>query len=368
MRILIDARFLGTGTGLSYYTENLIKNLAKLDDKNSYLIILENKYFDQFKPPAPNFKKIKINAPHYSLAEQTRLPSLIKKLKPDLVHFTNFNHPLLFRGLCVFTIQDLILSVVPLKVNFFKKWMYKLTISSAVRKGKKIIVPSMNTKKDLQIILKVKSDKISIIYDGIVFPPPETSLKKVNLEKELKIKKPYILYVGRFAPHKNLPRLLEAFHLLKNKYNINHQLVLVGSKDKDYLSLKQKVVQLNLEDAVVFTGFLKDEKLFERLYREASLLVLPSLYEGFGLSVLDAMSRGVPIACSEISSLPEIAGKTAQFFNPQDPIDIAEKIDAVLNDNILREKLIREGLKQYKKFPWEKTAQETLLVYKDVIK
>jgi glycosyltransferase involved in cell wall biosynthesis len=246
--------------------------------------------------------------------------------------------------------------------------MYKLTISSAVRKGKKIIVPSMNTKKDLQRILKVKSNKISIIHDGIVFPLSEARLSKVDLEKELEIKNPYILYVGRFAPHKNLPRLLEAFHLLKNKYNINHQLVLVGSKDKDYLSLKQKVAQLSLKDAVVFTGFLKDENLFERLYREASLLILPSLYEGFGLPVLEAMSRGVPVACSNTFSLLEIAGNAAQFFKPENPKDIADSIYKVLTDNILKEGLINKGLKQYKKFSWAKTARKTLSVYKDVIK
>jgi glycosyltransferase involved in cell wall biosynthesis len=364
MRILIDARFLGTGTGLSAYTENLIKNLEDIDKKNQYLILIEKQYFNQLNLKAPNFKKIGISASHYSLAEQIKLPRLIKKLKPDLVHFTNFNHPLYFKGKSIFTIQDLTLLLYPPRVNFLKHFIYKIILNSAIRKAEKIIVPSQNTQKDLQKILKVRKEKIVMIPDGFTPPKVSDADSREIIKEKYRITRKYILYIGRFAPHKNIDGLLGAYQILKTKYSLNYQLVLAGKKDKDFFSLKKKTKELGLADDVVFTGFIEEQDLGS-LYKHASLLMLVSFYEGFGLPALEAFSVGTPVLASKASSLPEITGKAALLVDPQDIKAIADGMCGVLVNHKIREALIKKGFEQTKKFSWFKMASETLKVYNE---
>ena len=368
MKILIDARFLGTGTGISCYIENLIKNLMKIDQENDYSIVLENEHFDQFNFKAKNFKKIRINAPYYSLSEQIKLPFLIKKLNPDLVHFASFNHPLIYRGICLFTIHDLILSLFPPKVNIIKKFAYQAAINSVAKKGKKIIVPSHSTKNDLHKLLNIEENKIKVIYDGVNQVKNEGIELNFNYFKNKhKINKKYLLYIGRFASHKNVLGLIDSFSILKNKYKANYQLVLVGGKDKDYFYLKQRTEELKLKKDIIFTGSLNKKEL-SQVYQNAFVFILPSFYEGFGLPILEAMSYGVPVICSDVSSLPEIAGDAGYFFNPKNINNMAQKINNVLTNGKLRVRLIEKGQKRYKFFSWLKMAEETLLLYKSVIK
>lgn len=368
MHILIDARFWGTGTGIATYTENLIKNLARIDQKNHYSVVLENRYFDRFYFVAPNFNKLKIKAPHYSLAEQILLFRLIEKVKPDLVHFTNFNHPLLYQGLCVFTIHDLILSLFPPPENIIKKLAYQIVIRSALKKADKVIAVSQNTKKDLQKIFNLKADEIKVIYHGVEKPRETFSQKEVDLfKKKYSLKPNYLLYVGRFAAHKNVGRLIRAFYKLKKNYQIAQQLVLVGPLEKEYPSLKRLVENYHLESEVIFTGAV-DRKGLSLLYKGAELFICPSLYEGFGLPVLEAMSYGVPVVCSRVASLPEIALHAAVYFDPYNTNEIAEKIYEVLKDQRLKRYLVREGERRCNAFSWAKTARETLRVYQSLVK
>jgi glycosyltransferase involved in cell wall biosynthesis len=362
MRIMIDARFWGTKTGISAYTENLVKNLEIIDRKNKYIILLEEKYFDQYIPKMVNFKKIKISAPHYSVAEQVRLPGLIKKVKPDLVHFTNFNHPIAYRGNCIFTIQDLILSLYPPNVGSIKKELYKLIINSAVQKAKEIIVPTESTRRDLINTLKVKENKIKIIPDGFTAPVIIKDKKKDYLKNKYGISDKYFFYIGRFAPHKNINGLIDAFYLFKLKYGAKYQLVLAGKKDKDYSSLIKRVKKLKLEKDIIFSGFIDDSDL-GIVYQKALILLLPSFYEGFGLPVLEAMSVGTPVLTSNISSLPEIAGDAALFVDPEDKKAMAEGINKILSNNKFTKSLVQKGYEQAKKFSWRKMAKETLKVY-----
>ena len=362
MRILIDARFWGTKTGISAYTENLVKNLEIIDRKNDYIILLEEKYFNQYGPKIASFRKIKISAPHYSVAEQINLPRLINKIKPDLVHFTNFNHPIIYRGNCIFTIQDLILSLYPPKVSSIKKELYKLTITSAARKAKEITVPTESTYRDLINILKVKKNKIKVIPDGFTIPAIIKGKKRDYLKNKYGISDEYFLYIGRFAPHKNIKGLIDAFYLFKLKYGTKYQLVLAGKKDKDYFSLTKRVKKLKLEKDVIFPGFIDDSDL-GIVYQKASILLLPSFYEGFGLPVLEAMSVGTPVLTSNISSLPEIAGNAALFVDPEDKKAMAEGINKILSNNKFTKSLVQKGYGQAKKFSWRKMAKETLKVY-----
>jgi len=368
MHILIDARFLGTGTGIATYAENLIKNLAKIDKRNHYSIILADKYFNQFNFSYSNFTSIPVKADYYSIAEQTKLLWLIKKIKPDMVHFTSFNHPLFYRGKCIFTIHDLILSLFPPPVNPVKRLAYKITLKSAIKKADKIIAVSQNTKKDLQNFFNLKSNKIKVIYNGVNKPLiNQKKIEKNFFQKKYGIKQDYLLYVGRFAAYKNIELLVKAFNLLIKEKKINYQLVLVGPKDKEYYRLEKLIADYKLKRKIIFTGKVDKDNLAS-LYKNATLFVLPSFYEGFGLPILEAMSYNIPVVCSSSSSLPEVAGKAALYFNPYDQKELAEKIYYILNNQELRKELIKKGRIQIKKFSWLKTAQETWQVYQSLLK
>jgi len=165
--------------------------------------------------------------------------------------------------------------------------------------------------------------------------------------------KPYLLYVGNIYPHKNTERMISAFKKLIRQNNSDYQLVIVGGDNAD--STKE----------VIFTGFVDDDKL-DDLYKNATLYVFPSLYEGFGLSPLEAMARGVVTTSSNASCLPEILGDGVLYFNPSDIDDIAEKISKVLFDENLRNTLIKRGFERVKKYSWQKTAEETSEIYKNI--
>jgi len=165
--------------------------------------------------------------------------------------------------------------------------------------------------------------------------------------------KPYLLYVGNLYPHKNIKRLISAFRQLIEKDNLDYRLVIVGGDKK------------NSTERIIFTGLINDEEL-DDIYKNASLFVFPSLSEGFGFPPLEAMKRGVPVVSSHATCLPEILGNAAVYFNPQDVSDMAEKIKKVLLDKNLKSELIKKGLEGVKKYDWQKTAEETLTLYKNI--
>jgi len=375
MRIGIDCRMYSSRfTGIGRYVYELTENLFRTDPQNEYVLFFNEPEFSLFTPPNSKVKKVLVDAPHYSYAEQTKFLHLLNKEKLDLMHFTHFNAPIFYNKPSVVTIHDLTLSFYPGKKmsSPVHRFGYHLTIKTAVNKAKKIIAVSWNTKKDLQQLFRTDDKKISVIYEGVheKFQPlkSEQDLKKIeDVKKKYGLAfngKPYLLYTGVWRSHKNLPKLLKAFHILKNDYDYQGSLVITGRKDPMYApELEEKALSLKLEDDVIFTG-LVDEKDLVHLYNGAQAYVFPSLYEGFGLPPLEAMQCGIPVVASNISSIPEICGKdNAVFFNPEDPEDMAEKIFNVTSEPSLREKLIANGLKRVKNFSWQKMTEQTLKVY-----
>lgn len=376
MRIGIDCRMYSSRfTGIGRYVYELTENLFHLDHHNDYVLFFNEPEFSKFTPPNPRVKKVLANAPHYSLAEQTKFLSLLNREKLDIMHFTHFNAPIFYNRPSVVTIHDLTLSFYPGKKMStpIYRFAYHQTIQSAVKKSKKIIAVSKNTKKDLQHLFRVNDKKISVIYEGVreKFHEfiTENDQKKIQAVKQkFKLDKPYLLYTGVWRSHKNLPNLLKAFHILKNEYDFDGYLVITGRKDPFYApELEEKTQTLQLENDVIFTGLVEENDLVP-LYAGALTYVFPSLYEGFGLPPLEAMQCGVPVVASNTSSIPEICGEgNAVFFDPQSPQDMAEKIFQVTSQKSLREKLIISGLQRVKHFSWKKMAEQTLKVYNDAL-
>lgn len=376
MKIGIDARFYGPkGKGLGRYTEKLIKNLEKVDSKNQYVIFLRQENINEYNPENKNFKKVLADLKWYSLEEQLKMPKLIKEHQIDLMHFPHFNVPILYKGKFIVTIHDLILLRFPTKrattlgpfLYKFKYLAYKLAINSAVRRAKKVITVSEFTKKDLIEYFKIKKNKIAVTYEACdrinknQFSVPENKF----LEKH-KIDKPYILYVGNAYPHKNLEGLIDAYKEFKKRTNYSHQLILVGKEDYFYRRLKQDTYSEGLlhDNSVVFFGFASQNNL-AYLYSKASLYVFPSFIEGFGLPGLEAMSFGLPVLSSNTSSLPEIFGRAAKYFDPYDKKDLVNKINIILYNKKIQKSMSEEGYRQIEKFNWQDCASETFKIYEN---
>jgi glycosyltransferase involved in cell wall biosynthesis len=372
MKIGIDCRMYSTQfTGIGRYVFELTRHLFQLDQKNEYVLFFNNPQFSQFEPPSEKIKKVLVNAKHYSLQEQTNFLRLLNRENLDLMHFTHFNAPIFYKKPFIVTIHDLTLSFYPGKKmnSFLYRAAYNKTVSSAVKNSKKIIAVSKNTKKDIRDLYKIEPEKIEVIYEGVdqnFHPNIEEHKIKTTLEK-YKIHRPYLLYTGVWRSHKNLPRLIKAFHILKSEYGFDGDLVITGRYDPLYApDILQNITSLKLEPNIIFTGMVDEEELIA-LYNGAEVYTFPSLYEGFGLSPLEAMQCGTPVAASNASCIPEVCGeKNALFFDPKNPYDMAEKIFRIFSEKTLREDLITRGLKHVKTFSWKKMAEETLKIYTDV--
>jgi len=367
MRIGIDARLYGPRNGgLGRYIQKLIENLEKIDTKNEYIIFLYYDNFALYQPDNPRFKKVLAGCRWYTLKEQFLMPYLIKKEKIDLMHFPHFNVPIFYNGNFIVTIHDLIITHFPSSrattlnplIYQIKLWGYKLVISQAIKKAKRIIAVSQTTKRDIVKSFRANPEKIAVIYQGV-------SLTKLfdKKEKPLTIKKPYLLYVGNAYPHKNLDKLLMAFKIFLDRFEPDMRLVLVGKEDYFYYRLKKYARDLKLTNKVIFTGYVTDREL-AWLYKNALLYVFPSLMEGFGLPPLEAMNFDLPVVSSNASCLPEILGDSVVYFNPNNENEIAEVIFKVVSDKKLQERLKYRGKKNVRKFDWKKCAAETLRIYK----
>jgi len=208
-----------------------------------------------------------------------------------------------------------------------------------------------------------------VIYEGVheKFKPLHDPQAVQEVKTKYRLDKPYLLYTGVWRSHKNLPTLLKAFHILKNDYGFDGHLVITGRKDPLYApDIIKETLSLKIDDEVIFTGLVKEEDLVP-LYNGALAYVFPSLYEGFGLSPLEAMQCGIPVVAAASSCIPEVCGEdNAVYFDPTCPNEMAEKIFSVISDESLRERLIARGLAHVKKFSWAKMARETLAVYNGV--
>ncbi len=375
MRIGIDARMYATGfTGIGRYTAELVKNLAKLDHKTEFVVFLNPSEFKTFKNPGKNFRAVRVNARHYSVAEQATFLAALLKEKLDLMHFTHFNAPLLYPRKSVVTIHDLTLSMYPGQKMTSKlhRSAYNVVLRRSVSRAEHIIAVSNNTKQDLQRLLKTPADKIQVIYNGVgreFCPARSVSAVKKNLAKKYDLKSDYLLYTGVWRDHKNLLGLLDALGELRQTKKFGGKLVITGRPDPVYApALHARVKALGLTQAVIFTGLVPEVDLLQ-FYQAARVFVFPSFYEGFGLPPLEAMACGTPVAASNTSSIPEVCGKNnAAFFDPKQPKDMTKQIWQVWSDIKLRQRLITNGKKRVKDFSWEKMARETLVVYKDVLK
>ena len=377
-KIGIDARFYGKA-GPGRYAKNIIKHLEKIDQKNKYFILLRKDNFEEYIPQNPNFQKVLADYPWYSWSEQTAFLFKVLSLHLDLFYVPHFNIPVLYPKKIVTAIPDMIMHTFSTEKGTtlwkpyfrFKKLVYKLVFKWSVVRSGKIIVPTREVFNDFKSVYpKISNEKFVIATEGV--DPDLMNIEVKNSEQVLekyKIKKPFLLYLSSMYEHKNVPRLLEAFKILIEKYDFEGSLVLVGKKDKFSERIWDLVKEMNLESRVSMPGmqgFVSDEETVA-LRKEAEVYVFTALKEGFSLTPLEAQYFGLPCVISDIPCHREVYGDSVLYFNPYDVEDIAEKIIRVLHDNELREELIKRGYERTKIYSWVHTAEKTLDTFNQVL-
>jgi glycosyltransferase involved in cell wall biosynthesis len=295
--------------------------------------------------------------------EQLSLPRLGKRERIDLLHSLGSTAPARGKFARVTTIHDLIYHRFPEAHFGLRTLGMRILVPLAARRSDRIIADSKSTATDIERFLNVRSEKIDVIPLGFAVPPQAV----VEGEREPEVRRRWdlgerslVLTLSAKRPVKNLVRLLEALALVAPERR--PVLMMPGYPTLYEQELRKRAHELGLEDDIRMPGWIPADQV-EGLWRIATCFVFPSLYEGFGLPVLEAMSRGVPVACSDRSSLPEVAGNAARFFNPERPSEIAGALEELLSDERGRAELVRLGFEQARRFTWAEAARLTVASY-----
>jgi len=291
----------------------------------------------------------------------------VVRLGLDLLHTTDFIPPAWGYRRSVITVHDLTFLHYPQFITAESRAYYNRQIAGAVRRADHILADSHATQSDLISMLNVPGEKVTVVHlaaDPAFRPMDEDQVMPVVARYGLQ--PGFLLCVGTLEPRKNLPGLLEAYRLLLGVLDDFAPLVLVGGRGWLYDEIFERVEALRLGERVRFLHDVPDADL-PGLYNAAGLLTTPSFYEGFGLPALEAMACGTPVVVSDRSSLPEIVGQAGRLVNPDDPHDLAQALAQVLTDGSLRERMRALGLERAAQFSWERTARETLAVYRRVL-
>lgn len=367
MKIGINGRFLvAKRTGVQRAAYNLLQTLVLIDKENHYYIFSN---YDQMDNPDWNHPNVTVvpsklregeNLRNH-LWEQFTLPALSKKYGVDLLHSPANMAPLFYKGKSVVHIHDLCFVVNPQWYSFSFRTLYNALIPRIAKRSTRIITNSNNSRNDLLQFCSLSAEKVRLVYWAV-----DDFFQRIQREPRNQTKKDgnYILYVGSLEPRKNIGTLVEAFEMLRLRNpDLQTKLVLIGGENPLFAGVRLRVKRFR-ED-ILFKGFVSDEEL-KNYYCKATLVVYPSLYEGFGLPPLEAMASGTPVVTSMTSSLPEVVGDAAITINPYDTEQLATALATVIKDQDLSNLLIQRGYEQVKKFNWYRVARNTLAVYHEV--
>jgi len=359
-RIVVDARSRGS-TGR--YADRLLHHLQAIDDTNDYFVIVKTS--QNWQPSNPRWQAVINDARDYTFGEQLSLWWTIRRLKPDLTHFTMPQQPILpLPGRRVTTIHDLTMlrwhniNAINPWAYWFKAVVYRCLLWWTAHRSAAVITPTRWVKVDITKTFRVDPIRLHVTHLAVE-PIPGQAEPLESLQS-----KGFILFNGNVFPHKNVRRLIEAYRAVR----VSHphiKLVIAGSLGKPGLKLKEEIESAGI-DGIEWPGYVPDKQM-KWLWANAAAYVYPSLSEGFGLPGLEAMLAGTPVASSHATCLPEVYGQAAEYFDPEDSADMAEAIGRILGSPKRAKELVKLGKDQLKKYSWRTTAQETLAVYRQVL-
>ncbi len=357
----IDARKL-RDFGIGTYVRNLVEALGRIDHENQYVLFVGKATPDRLPP---NFQLVVERSPLYSLRELMALSWRLLRLRLDLYHATHYVLPSLVPCRAVVTIHDIIHLLYPEFLPNRLAFLYaQRMIRRSLTRGARIIAVSQNTKADLMDYFDVDGRKIRVIYNGVedAFRRPVPAAERELWRRRLDLPAEYLLFVGNPKPHKNLPNVLRAFARAHASHGVTASLVCVGARSGTDFKLRQLAEQLGIAARLRLVGEVPQEAL-PAIYQGASLFLYPTLYEGFGLPVIEAMAAGVPVVTSNGSALREIAEGYAHLVDPLDVAAMTAAIVRCLTDQTHREELIQLGRKRAADFDWDQAAEKTREVY-----
>ncbi|CAG0936751.1 mannosyl-N-acetyl-alpha-D-glucosaminyl-diphospho-ditrans,octacis-undecaprenol 3-alpha-mannosyltransferase / alpha-1,3-rhamnosyltransferase [Thermoflexales bacterium] len=368
MKIALDARlvYYRRYSGIGQYIVHLAEQLPGLDVDNSYTIIHSRK--DRVPPRHPAARKWAAWTPSHHRLEQIAFPWELRRLPIDLLHSPDFIPPFTGRFKRVITVHDLNFLYYPQFLTSASRRYYNTQIERAVQAADHILADSHATRLDLIKLLNVPEEKITVVWlapNAEVYRSLDPAAT-VAARARLQLPDRFILFAGTLEPRKNVAGLLRAYHLLLERDPRSPDLILAGSRGWLFDETRALIDELHLSERVHWIDSPADTDL-AALYQAASVFVLPSHYEGFGLTVLEAMACGAPCIISDRGSLPEIAGGAAVEIDPADIVELAEALLGVLHDDRLQQRLRHKGLARAAEFSWERCARETLAVYRRVL-
>ena len=373
--IVIDGRRV-RDFGIGTYIRSLVHALSRIDAANHYTVVTGPGEARVWGTLPDNFRIAIYAGDDHAYSDHLLFPLFLRRLKPDLVHIPLNRVPLLMIRPYVVTIHDMVnLFYDERKLSAVHMYLRRFRFRRGLTRASRVIAVSEATKRDVENLLGVPPGRITRVYNApdpgfLGRDPAAGEEERRRIMERYQIDRPFLLYAGAIRHHKNIPRLVEAFAVLREQLAAHPvygdlRLVIIGDTISEYPAVRQAVLKSKMEHAVRFLGFVPFDTL-RCFYESAAAFVFPSRHEGFGLPPLEAMACGTPVVTSNVSSLPEVAGDAAMLVNPGNVFDIARGIREVLTDEPLRAELIRRGRAQAARFSWERSAREVLEIYQDV--
>ncbi len=373
LHIAIDARRV-RDFGIGTYIRSLVHALGAVDSSTRYTLISGPDEARTLAGLPKNFHSAVYSRKDSDPIDNLAFPIFLRGLSPDLVHIPLNRVPLMMIKPYVVTVHDMASLLYPEGESEFRKQWWRYRFRRGLERAAQVMAVSDATKRDVENILGIPANRIRKVYNapdpgflsaGQLVNPDE----RQRILERYQITYPYILYAGNIRRHKNVPRLVEAFAVVRGQLASHPvykdlRLVIIGDTISQYPAVRQAVIKSRIEQMVRFLGFVPFDTL-RCFYEAAAAFVFPSRYEGFGLPPLEAMACGTPVVTSNVSSLPEVVGDAAVQVNPENVFDIARGIRDVLLDQELRLDLIRRGREQASRFSWERTAREVLDIYRE---
>jgi len=379
LQIALDTRRIAD-FGIGTYIRNLVRALARVDSANQYTLITTEQPVPEFSDLPSNFRTAIFPGPTRAGLAQVGYGLFLGKLSADLFHIPLNAVPLMMPKPYLVTIHDMS-TLLFASQSGYRNRLRHFYLRRGLLRADRVMAVSMATCRDVEAVLGIPASRIRVIYNAPdpIFQAPSAPVDRDGLGHAPEIQRvldryrihyPFLLYVGRTNPQKNIPRLVEAFAVLRGEIHDypafqDLRLLIIGDEISRYPALRHAVIQSRVEDTVRFLGFVPIDTL-RSFYQAASAFVFPSLYEGFGLPPLEAMACGTPVVCSHVSSLPEVVGEAAEVVNPENVFDIARGMREVLLNSERRRTMVERGFEQARRFSWERTAQQVLEAYEEI--
>lgn len=367
MNIAIDVRRI-EDFGVGTYIRNLIRTLAANDHRNRYVLLGDPAKIGQVAELPPNFRLVPWREARESWKQGWQLERLLQGYSVDLLHFPNLRPALMVPCRYLMTVHDVADFIYGAQPGWKQNLRWRV-VRRTLRNAQRIMAVSRATQRDLENLFGIPASRVTVVENAI----DERFLQSARREEQrlvlerYQVTDPFLLYVGSAKPQKNLPRLIEAFAVLKGELRdhrtyANLKLLIIGDELSEHPDLRRLVIRTRMQDQVRFLGYVPVE-ILRVFFQSAEVFVFPSLHEGFGLPPLEAMAQGTPVVTSNVSSLPEVVGDAAVLVEPENVFDIARGVERALLDEELRQQLRLRGRQQIARFSWERSVRQVMQIY-----